>query len=134
MKLNDLLNSEFGENANVGIVSGCHITKKIAAEIVSSITCKGKIFFTAKKPDFKTLKELDSFCADNSCDILIGVGGGSVIDLCKSASLKRNLKVVIIPSVLSSDCISSPVAVLLNDEGKKISVPSAIPHVIVVNP
>jgi glycerol-1-phosphate dehydrogenase [NAD(P)+] len=62
-------------------------------------------------------------------DVLIGVGGGRVIDVTKFAGARRILPVVSIPTSLSNDGISSPVAVIrFRKEARSVGVntPTAV--------
>ncbi|MBK7298997.1 MAG: iron-containing alcohol dehydrogenase [Moraxellaceae bacterium] len=60
--------------------------------------------------DDASITQLDAECASNDTDVLIALGGGNVIDLCKLVSL-REVYLIAVPSILSSDCVSSPIAV-----------------------
>jgi glycerol-1-phosphate dehydrogenase [NAD(P)+] len=56
-------------------------------------------------------------------DVLIGVGGGRVIDVAKFAGARRILPVVSVPTSLSNDGISSPIAVIrFRKESRSVGV------------
>jgi len=57
---------------------------------------------------------------DTKADVLVAFGGGSILDLVKYTSTKKNLPYLNIPSTLSNDSIYSPVA-RLTKNGKKRS-------------
>lgn len=62
-------------------------------------------------------------------DVLIGVGGGRVVDVAKFAGSRRILPVVSVPTSLSNDGISSPVAVILFRKGTRsvgVNMPTAV--------
>lgn len=62
-------------------------------------------------------------------DVLIGVGGGRVIDVAKFAGARRILPVVSVPTSLSNDGISSPIAVIrFRKESRSVGVnmPTAV--------
>jgi len=65
--------------------------------------------------------------------LLIGFGGGRVIDATKYIGLKTGLKFFSLPTALSHDGIYSPVAVLSQDNGMKIRIGTPSPLGIVVN-
>ena len=55
-------------------------------------------------------------------DLLIAMGGGKVIDLSKFLSAETTLPVIVIPTVLSSDSVSSPISILkINGSVKSLS-------------
>jgi len=65
--------------------------------------------------------------------LLIGFGGGRVIDATKYIGLKAGLNFISLPTALSHDGIYSPVAVLSQDNGMKIRIGTLSPIGIVVN-
>ncbi|WP_394129187.1 iron-containing alcohol dehydrogenase [Shewanella maritima] len=75
----------------------------------------------------------DIICAKHQIEVVIAFGGGKVLDVCKRLATMRSLELVVIPTALSSDCISSPVAVITDDSGLKQSLPAAIPNYIIVD-
>jgi glycerol-1-phosphate dehydrogenase [NAD(P)+] len=68
-----------------------------------------------------------------SPDVLLGVGGGRVIDVAKFAGSRRMLSVVSVPTSLSNDGISSPVAVIRFRKGTR-SVGVNMPTAVLVDP
>lgn len=77
--------------------------------------------------------EVDYECAKNDVTVMIALGGGKVIDVAKAVVAKRNINLIIIPSVLSSDCIASPISVLIGKDGKTKSLPSGMPSAIFID-
>lgn len=65
--------------------------------------------------------------------LLIGFGGGRVIDATKYIGLKTDLNFFSLPTALSHDGIYSPVAVLSQDNGMKLRIGTPSPLGIVVN-
>lgn len=53
----------------------------------------------------------------SGCDMIVGAGGGKVIDTAKAVSANLDMPVVIIPTVASNDAPCSGVAVIYNDAG-----------------
>lgn len=68
-----------------------------------------------------------------SVDLLIVVGGGSVIDPAKLVAGNLKIPLIVVPTALSSDCIGSPISVLSDRAGKKVSLPSTIPSMVIVD-
>jgi glycerol-1-phosphate dehydrogenase [NAD(P)+] len=76
--------------------------------------------------------ELDVHCAQRHVEGLVAVGGGRVIDVCKMVARQRGLPVLVVPTALSSDCISSPVAVI-REAGHSSSLPAQMPVGVVID-
>lgn len=83
--------------------------------------------------DDASITQLDAECASNDTDVLIALGGGNVIDLCKLVSLRREVYLIAVPSILSSDCVSSPIAVKKEKSGFRNSIPASTPHEIIID-
>lgn len=87
-------------------------------------------------------KEIDSVCIDdiidfafeisNKAQVIIGIGGGKVIDAAKYAAYLRKLPYISVPTSSSSDGFSSASASLIVN-GRRTSVPAKMPYGIVVD-
>lgn len=87
-------------------------------------------------------KEIDSVCIDdiidfafeisNKAQVIIGIGGGKVIDAAKYAAYLRKLPFISVPTSSSSDGFSSASASLIVN-GRRTSVPAKMPYGIVVD-
>lgn len=78
---------------------------------------------------YATVEKVEDVIDDKHPDVLIGVGGGRVIDVAKFAGSRRMLPVVSVPTSLSNDGISSPVAVILFRKGTRsvgVNMPTAV--------
>ena len=64
---------------------------------------------------------------------VFGIGGGRAIDVAKMVARRKDVDVISFPTLVSHDGIASPVAVLLDDDGKKESLPARIPVAVVVD-
>ena len=66
-------------------------------------------------------------------DLLVAVGGGRAIDVAKIAALSCEVDVVVVPTAVSHDGISSPVTSLLNAAGERNSQPGAVPAAVIID-
>ncbi len=66
-------------------------------------------------------------------DLVLGFGGGKVLDVAKLAAGKKNTTFISIPTTLSNDGISSPVAVIKNRKNIPVSHITKAPYGIIVD-
>jgi glycerol-1-phosphate dehydrogenase [NAD(P)+] len=68
-----------------------------------------------------------------SVTLVVGVGGGRVIDTAKLAAARTSVDFISVPTAISHDGISSPVASLRQKDGTRESYAAAMPAGIVVD-
>lgn len=56
-------------------------------------------------------------CDENQLTVLIGIGGGKIIDTIKAVGYYKNLPVVIVPTIAATDAPCSALSVLYTDDG-----------------
>lgn len=78
------------------------------------------------------VRELDNRCAREDVTHLVAIGGGRVIDVAKGVKKFRNTTLSVVPTALSSDCIASPVVVLMDSLGQRNSMPGGMPDSILI--
>ncbi|MBN2620189.1 iron-containing alcohol dehydrogenase [candidate division WOR-3 bacterium] len=66
-------------------------------------------------------------------DLVIGFGGGKVLDVAKLAAGEHDTRFISVPTTLSNDGISSPVAVIKNKENIPISHITKAPYGVIVD-
>jgi glycerol-1-phosphate dehydrogenase [NAD(P)+] len=71
--------------------------------------------------------------AGGSRSLLIGMGGGRVLDVTKMAAARAGIPWVSIPTVVSHDGICSPIAVLKDGTGKSQSLGACMPHGLIAD-
>lgn len=73
-----------------------------------------------------------AFAIDNKAQVIVGIGGGKVIDAAKYAAYLRKLPFISVPTSSSSDGFSSASA-SLTVEGKRTSVPAHMAYGIIAD-
>jgi len=79
------------------------------------------------------LKVYNGYLLGNSFPVIVGIGGGKVIDAAKYLGFLKALPVISVPTTLSNDGICSPVSVLIDENGKKQSIRSTMPIAVIGN-
>jgi glycerol-1-phosphate dehydrogenase [NAD(P)+] len=70
---------------------------------------------------------------DDGTTLLVGVGGGRVIDTLKLASVKSGVDFLSVPTTIAHDGISSPVASLTAGDARRHSFAAAMPAGVIVD-
>ena len=65
--------------------------------------------------------------------VVVGVGGGRVVDVAKLAAARSGVDFISVPTQASSDGICSPIAVIVSEQGKPQSLGARIPVGIVAD-
>jgi len=98
------------------IVSGKSFTKSIGDKVEDSID-KKSIRVCIEDNELESIKEVEKAIRNYTPSVLIGVGGGKVLDVTKYCAYRLNKSFLAVPTVLSNDGISSPVAVIETGQG-----------------
>jgi glycerol-1-phosphate dehydrogenase [NAD(P)+] len=119
------------ENARVLVASGPGPSKAFGEKIYNRLDPSPERYLVRANRR-EDVVGLDVFCAQHNIEGLVAVGGGRVIDVCKMVAKHRNFPVLVVPTALSSDCISSPVAVIQEVDGS-VSVPAQMPVGVMID-
>lgn len=130
INLDEILNHHNLTYPNKILISSKELHQKYKGYL--NFKTKGKFFINIPALDeieivIKKIKKLPNN------PLLIGFGGGKIIDATKYIGLKTGSNFISLPTALSHDGIYSPVAVLSNDNGMKIRIGTPSPLGIVVN-
>ncbi len=100
-----------------------HLAEKVSSGFEEPHIC------LIENNSYPQVEELEQIVENKRPDVLIGVGGGKVVDVSKFTGSRRILPVVSIPTSLSNDGISSPVAVIRFRKGTRsvgVNMPTAV--------
>ena len=111
-------------------------SKKLGKQFKSNAFSNWTIVETRGEPTDLLLEQLIKKCAKGGHDILVGIGGGSVLDLAKAIKKDLGLPLIVAPTTPSSGSETTPYALLVNNKTKsKILIRSArlIPNVVILD-
>src|SRR3954454_5703565 len=115
---------------NILVVSGNSASYVYAETILE--TLKGNNYVICKN-NITTVEALREYCLSKEVDLLIGVGGGSILDVVKRVSLLTNIENLLVPTIISNDGLVSPISVIKDANDKTLSLPGRTPFGVVVD-
>mgnify|MGYP003105912965 FL=1 len=65
----------------------------------------------------KEINRIIEICNKNDIDVIIGVGGGKILDTAKGVGYYKDIPVVIVPTIASTDAPCSALSVIYTEEG-----------------
>lgn len=89
--------------------------------------------YLIEENSFEEAMELAKQMCMRDVEVVIGVGGGKVLDVAKYAGFVAKIPYICVPTTLSNDSLSSPVAVLGTEGDARKTLKCAIPAGIVVD-
>lgn len=124
------LKRNHGTFKNILVVSGSTISLKYAEIILGSLEAE---FYIAYKNDENTVETIKEYCLSKNVDLLIGVGGGSILDVVKRVSLLAEIENLLVPTTISNDGLVSPISIIKDSYDKTLSLPGRTPYGVVVD-
>lgn len=112
------------------VVSGVNNSYRYALSILNVMEAGNYI---VDSNDNNTVEELKEHCLTRGIDLLIGVGGGTILDVVKRVSLLTGIENLLVPTIISNDGIVSPISVIKDAAGQTVSCPGKMPFGIVVD-
>lgn len=89
--------------------------------------------YLIEENSFEEAMELAKHICMEDVEVIIGMGGGKVLDVAKYAGFVGKIPYICVPTTLSNDSLSSPVAVLGTEGDARKTLKCAIPAGIVVD-
>ncbi len=89
--------------------------------------------YLMKESSYDEAADLAKYMAMHEIQLVIGFGGGSVLDLAKFAAFIGKQQYICLPTTLSNDSLASPVAVLGTEKKARKSFNCEIPDAIFVD-
>ncbi len=89
--------------------------------------------YLIKAASYDAAVSLAKYITMNNIQIVIGFGGGTVLDLAKFAAFVSKSTLISLPTTLSNDSLASPVAVLGTEGKARKTFKCTIPHAIIVD-
>lgn len=129
LSLEKIFNSYNLSFKNILVLTGGQNSSRFADQITSHNS--NLICCTHKNTDnsLKLISNLKNSVFDSKAELIIGIGGGKVLDTAKFLATKTSLPYIAVPTVVSSDALASPISILKNEnstKGYSAQIPSGI--------
>jgi glycerol-1-phosphate dehydrogenase [NAD(P)+] len=112
------------------IATGSSFSKKISKNINLVNIIGHEIII---ENTFDEVDRISGFSSDNHVDLIIGVGGGKVLDVIKRVSYLNKINHISVPTIISNDGLVSPISVLKNKNGLTESIGSKMPIGVIID-
>ncbi len=129
-KIKEIIESNI-KFSHLGIISGKTFTFEVANDIKKHFNC-ALSHFTVATNSFDEGNRISTLVKENGIDVLLAIGGGKVLDVAKYVSNKTGKKLIVCPTTLSHDGISSVVAVLKQKDNFR-SIATHAPVCIIID-
>ncbi|MGM0589740.1 MAG: iron-containing alcohol dehydrogenase [Bacteroidota bacterium] len=112
------------------VVSGKTVSFEYAQKLIDKYNWDNYIL---KDNTYEDVEELKALCEDKRYDLIIAVGGGTVLDSVKRVSYLTNINHLSMPTIISNDGLISPISVIKNAKGKTESIPGMMPMGVIID-
>ncbi len=116
------------------LISGSHFSHKVASDVAFSFKSNIRLStLRIQEASEEAVLAVQEHCHVVRAELIVSVGGGSVIDVGKRVHRLYNIPNIVVPTVISNDGLISPIAVLAGPDKKRRSVPAAMPVGVIVD-
>lgn len=112
------------------ILSGETFSENLASQIILKNVILREIVYDNT---FFEVERINKLVINQDIDLIIGIGGGKVLDLTKRVSFLQKINHISIPTIISNDGLISPICVLKNEEGKSESIAGNMPFGVIID-
>ena len=130
-----LLTSHSFDLTRVCVATGCGPSRPLSDRVVSGLRAHDvdTIEIDGLEGRLDQAAEMASRIISEGVSLVVAVGGGRVIDTAKLAASRTGTDFISVPTAISHDGISSPVASLRDRDGTRSSYAAAMPAGIIVD-
>lgn len=134
-RVGELMGAHGFDTRRVLVGSGSGPTHDPACEVVEALRAQGAevVHVTAQDGRLEDVAASAARIIEGEVTAAVAVGGGRVIDTVKLAAARTSTPFVSVPTAISNDGISSPVAALRGPDGRRRSFAAAMPEGVVVD-
>lgn len=129
-ELSEILENKHLRFRSVLLVSGGTYSCEVAKKIVLSQVARHEM---VAANSIEEVERISRLLDSQRFDLIIGIGGGTVLDIVKRVALLRRINHLSVPTVISSDGLISPISVLRDRTGATESLPGSMPMGVVVD-
>ncbi len=130
-KIGYYLKRNFLSFKNVAVLSGASFSHPIAKTLCDENSWDHLVI--NEDANWLLVDELKKQIVKARYNLVIGVGGGNIIDIGKRISFLTNVNFIAVPTIISNDGLISPISVIRNSDGLRESLPAQMPMGIVVD-
>lgn len=130
-KIGFYLKRNFLDFKNVAVLSGITFSYPIACKLCQENGWKH--ISINEDANSNLIEKLKEEVNKEQFNLIIGVGGGNIIDIGKRISFLTNRNFLAVPTIISNDGLISPIAVIRNAQGLRESLPAQMPMGIVID-
>jgi len=128
--LDNIISSKNLVFRRVLIVSGATFSKDLATKIELEGVVMREIIYDNT---FFEVERISNIVLFEKIDLIIGIGGGKVLDVIKRISFLHRINHISIPTIISNDGLISPISVLKNIEGRTESIAGLMPFGVIID-